>query len=121
MSVDAVGFWFQLTFGLVIAAGALAGWGPAEPVGLSARTGGVYALAATAICLTVAMDGVPPFGMFLSEFGIASGGLAGRGLAVAATVAVVLLIGVMFVGLLWQGVQVVYGTPPKVLSYDASK
>ncbi|MGH2559525.1 MAG: hydrogenase 4 subunit F, partial [Thermomicrobiales bacterium] len=60
----------------------------------------------------LAITGAPPFGILISEIGIAGAGFAGDREAVAAAVAVVLLLGLIFAGLIGNALRIAYGTPP---------
>jgi hydrogenase-4 component F len=74
----------------------------------------VAPLAGWALLLGIlAITGMPPFSIFISEIAIASAGFSGDREALVATVAVVLLLGLVFAGLLAQGLRVVYGSPPR--------
>ncbi|HLT20873.1 MAG TPA: hydrogenase 4 subunit F [Thermomicrobiales bacterium] len=60
----------------------------------------------------LAIAGMPPFSIFVSEIAIASAGFAGSREALIASALVVVLLGLIFAGLLAQGLRVVYGAPP---------
>jgi hydrogenase-4 component F len=73
----------------------------------------VAPLAGWALLLGIlAITGMPPFSIFISEIAIASAGFSGDREALVATVAVVLLLGLVFAGLLAQALRIVYGAPP---------
>jgi hydrogenase-4 component F len=56
----------------------------------------------------LAISGLPPSGIFVSELGIISAGIAGRWVALAAAVAAVLVLGVIFGGLLSHTLRIAY-------------
>lgn len=60
----------------------------------------------------LAITGMPPFSIFVSEVSIASAGFSGSREALVASALVVILLGLIFAGLLAQGLRVVYGAPP---------
>ncbi|MEZ4568740.1 MAG: proton-conducting transporter membrane subunit [Thermomicrobiales bacterium] len=59
----------------------------------------------------LAITGLPPFSIFISEIAIASAGFSGSREALAASVLVIVLLGLIFAGLLAQGLRIVYGSP----------
>jgi hydrogenase-4 component F len=59
----------------------------------------------------LAITGMPPFSIFVSEIAIASAGFSGSREALVASVLVVILLGLIFAGLLAQGLRVIYGAP----------
>ena len=72
----------------------------------------VAPLAGWALLLGVlAITGVPPFGIFISETALVGAGFQGEWPAVATVSAVVLLLGVIFAGMLMQALRVSYGAP----------
>jgi len=81
---------------------------------LRSLAGLLKTMPATAILLAlalVAIAGLPPFGLFLTELGIVAGGMgAGR---ILASVLFVAAMAVVFVGLLTHGVRLLLGTPKK--------
>jgi hydrogenase-4 component F len=62
---------------------------------------------------TIAISGVPPFGTFASELGIARAGLAGRPSAVIGVVALFVATVLIFAGMLFHVLQVVLREPAR--------
>lgn len=56
----------------------------------------------------LAISGLPPSGIFVSEIGIISAGIAGRWAALAAAIAAVLVLGVIFASLLSHTMRIAY-------------
>jgi hydrogenase-4 component F len=71
----------------------------------------------------LAIGGVPPFSVFISELSIVAAGFRSDRWALGAVCVVVLLLGAIFAGLLWQALRVLYGAPgaaPEAGRRDAS-
>jgi hydrogenase-4 component F len=81
---------------------------------LRSLSGLLKTMPATAIMLALAVTaiaGLPPFGIFLTEFGIAAGGIAAG--HILAGVLFVAALAVVFAGLLTHTVRLLLGTPKK--------
>jgi hydrogenase-4 component F len=59
----------------------------------------------------LAITGIPPSSIFISEIAIASAGFSGSRPALIGTVVIVMLLGLIFAGLLAQALRIVYGVP----------
>ncbi|HEV2251526.1 MAG TPA: proton-conducting transporter membrane subunit [Candidatus Limnocylindria bacterium] len=65
------------------------------------------------VLATLAISGLPPFGTFASELGIARAGLAGRPAAIAGVAALFVATVLVFGGMLFHVLQVVLRDPPR--------
>lgn len=59
----------------------------------------------------LAITGMPPSSIFVSELAIASAGFSGSRPALIASILVVLLLGLIFAGLMGQALRIIYGAP----------